>query len=72
MNTVTHETPSNQSVGIRFDGTGSAPTILIIVAVIATVGYLNNVIDVDAIKHLAELRGIGATMPLLGAILGFV
>lgn len=72
MNTATHETASYQERDTRFDGTGSGLTILIIVAVIAAVGYLNNIINVDAVKSMAELRGIGAAMPLLGAVLGFV
>ncbi|OBS08855.1 hypothetical protein [Acidihalobacter prosperus] len=62
-----HPTASRQ---VR--GAGNTQVFVILVAVIAAIGYLTNVIDMPVARHLGELRGIGSAMPLLGAILGYV
>lgn len=67
-----YETNSAATKSAIFDGTGSGPTLLIIFVVVAAIGYFHNTLDINTVKSMAELRGLGASMPLLGAFLGYI
>lgn len=73
MNRVAEDAQMDRNVRHReVKGTGTMPTLWLLVVMIAIIGYLSNVIEMPVATHLSELRGIGTAMPLLGAILGFV
>lgn len=55
------------------DRFGSIPTILIILAVICTLGYLTNVMEMGHTHAISDaLRGFGTVFPPLGVLLGFM
>lgn len=67
-----YETNSAATKSAMFDGIGPGRTLLIIFVVVAAIGYFHNTLDINTVKSMAELRGLGASMPLLGAFLGYM
>lgn len=52
---------------------GSMPTITIIVAAVAAVGYVANIVEMSSTSGISDaLRGFGVIFPPLGVILGFM